>query len=652
MGSIFISYRRAGTSGYGGRLQEDLRHHFGRGRVFRDIDSIRPGSDFTQVIEQAVARSGIVLVLIGANWLHVTNSRGKRRLKDPDDFVRLEVESALKHGIVVVPVLVEGARMPSPTDLPASMSRLGRMQAIEVTDERWDYDLHRLITVLEEVVGPPADDPANRTAEHAAVAMAAPPAWALAEPDPAPGSAPPLPAPATGGHALPDAAPADAPSAEEPARPVRLASRVRDTAARSGARFGRVVRERRLRVVAAVGTVVLLLGVLVGVTTAGAAPTRKVPVVVERDLAAAKQALERAGFVVETEERPDGRPGGIVLGSDPAGGTAARKGSAIRLFVSANADTLAVPSVTQLARPDAVAAIEAAGLVASVVEQQNDVAAAGTVIGQSPEAMTAVGRGSTVTITVSTGTVAPTSVPGTAPPTTGPEVTTVPGSTPTSAGTPPTAPPTTPRPTVPPTKPPLPPLTTGNLVANPGAENSGESAPFTVGQAPAGWRRGSDQPIAAAYGASGTRDGCTPASYPTVGALQGSGRRLFTGGYDAGGGCNLAGGSTPRLVQTISLSPYAGRTDGVGWDASARLASYPGSGDAAELTVNVLGGGGRVLTSGSTGPVSNASGPAFQTRSLRGQLPPGATAVEVVLSFPVSNSYSGGFADDVLFKLG
>ena len=148
MSSIFISYRRAGTSGYGGRLQEDLCHHFGRDRVFRDIDSIRPGSDFTEVIEQAVARSGIVLVLIGENWLQAANKNGKRRLDDPDDFVRLEIEAALDQGIVVVPVLVENARVPSPGELPESLIPLGRRQGIELTDERWDYDLSRLVRVM------------------------------------------------------------------------------------------------------------------------------------------------------------------------------------------------------------------------------------------------------------------------------------------------------------------------------------------------------------------------------------------------------------------------------------------------------------------------------------------------------------------------
>jgi hypothetical protein len=161
MSSIFISYRRTGTSGYCGLLQDGLRDHFGRDRVFRDIDSIRPGADFTEVVEKAVSEAGVVLALIGSNWLDAKNEAGGRRLDDPDDFVRLEIESALKHGIVVVPVLVEGAKVPSERELPPSISRLARSQAIALSDERWEYDLNRLVRALEELVGAPSGSPSE-----------------------------------------------------------------------------------------------------------------------------------------------------------------------------------------------------------------------------------------------------------------------------------------------------------------------------------------------------------------------------------------------------------------------------------------------------------------------------------------------------------
>jgi hypothetical protein len=492
MSSIFISYRRAGTSGYGGRLQEDLRHHFGRGRVFRDIDSIRPGSDFAQVIDQAVARSGIVLALIGSSWLQATNERGQRRLDDPDDFVRLEIEAALKQGIVVIPVLVEGARVPSPGDLPPSISRLGRTQGIELTDERWDYDLSRLIGVLEEVVGVPSEPTLDRTA-------AGPAAWSTAsQPAAGVGIVPPGPAGAPGASDTTAAAPVvGGPPAPGPAEPATVPPPAPPPAVGPD----RLVRDRRLVAAAVVSVVVLLvLGVLVGVSRGRGPARRAVPGVVDRDVAAATLALRTAGFVVETETKPEeARPGGIVVAQDPAGGASVKKGATVRLSVSGNTGKLAVPSVVNLNRTDAVAAIEAAGLVANVVEQRNDGTPAGTVFVQSPDPTTAVDKGATVTITVSTGTAPPASAAPGAAAGAGAATGAAGGQAAAPATTRATAPPATAAPGT------LPPISTGNLVTNPGAEASAASAPFTVGQAPAGWQRGALQPIAAAYGASGQR---------------------------------------------------------------------------------------------------------------------------------------------------
>lgn len=156
MKPVFISYRRDDTSGYGGRLDDALRHRFGDDGVFRDIDAIRPGADFVATIEAAVAGSGAVIALIGKDWLTITDTSGRRRLDDPGDFVRLEIASALHKGIDVIPVLVEGAGPPGPSDLPESIAVLGRRQAIELSDDRWDYDVGRLIARLEELLGPTA----------------------------------------------------------------------------------------------------------------------------------------------------------------------------------------------------------------------------------------------------------------------------------------------------------------------------------------------------------------------------------------------------------------------------------------------------------------------------------------------------------------
>jgi hypothetical protein len=645
MTSIFISYRRAGTSGYGGRLQEDLRHQFGRERVFRDIDSIPPGSDFPEFIDRAVAGSGIVLALIGSNWLTTTNKSGKRRLDETDDFVRLEIESALKQHIVVVPVLVEGATVPSPAELPRSISRLGRTQGIELSDDRWDYDLGRLVRVIENVTGLAAQPTLDRslpgaTSAHGLTALGFPApeeAAGLSGADTTPPTPPPpLPPPPSASDR-----PEPAPALPHDAAPTAVgATRLR--------------RDRRVLVAGVVSVVLLLaLGVLAGVTRAGAPARRTVPGVVDRDLTFATATLRTAGFVVHTEQKPDpGRPEGIVVAQEPAGGASVKKGAAVTLSVSAGSGKQAVPSVVKLSKDDAVAAIQGAGLVADVVEQKNDGVAAGTVFQQSPDPATAVDKGSKVTITVSTGTATP-SAPGSVSPG-GAGATQAPGQAP-APGVgqgPATTRGTTSATAPPPTAPPPPPVSTGNLVTNPGAEGSAASAPFTVGQPPAGWQRGAFQAIAAAYGSSGDKANCGTAGYPTVDQLQGSGQLLFTGGYDAAGGCTLPGGSTPTLVQGIALTPFAGRTDGLGWEASVRLASYPGSGDGAALTVEVLGGGGQTLASATTGVVSNPAGDfAFRTKVLRGQLPPGAASVRLTLSFP-SSGYSGGFADDVSFRLG
>jgi TIR domain-containing protein len=89
MGGIFISYRRDDSGPYAGRLRDTLTHHFGAEQVFRDIDSVDPGERFPRLIEQEVGSCDALLALIGPEWLAITDAAGRRRLDDPDDFVRL-----------------------------------------------------------------------------------------------------------------------------------------------------------------------------------------------------------------------------------------------------------------------------------------------------------------------------------------------------------------------------------------------------------------------------------------------------------------------------------------------------------------------------------------------------------------------------------
>ena len=123
MGGIFISYRRDDSQAWAGRLYDALRRTFGPSRVFRDIDTLEAGADYAEAIEQWLAKSDVVLVVIGPRWLTATDPNGRRRLDDPDDLTRLEVAAALRRGIRVVPVLVGGAAMPSGEELPEDASR-------------------------------------------------------------------------------------------------------------------------------------------------------------------------------------------------------------------------------------------------------------------------------------------------------------------------------------------------------------------------------------------------------------------------------------------------------------------------------------------------------------------------------------------------
>jgi len=147
--SVFISYRRDDSAGEAGRLADALEARFGNERVFRDVEDIPAGEDFARVIDQALGRATTLLVLIGRKWLDARNESGKRRLEVPQDFVRLEIESALRQGIRVLPVLVQGATMPSPEQLPETMRPFSRIQALELSDSRWDYDVGTLIRTLK-----------------------------------------------------------------------------------------------------------------------------------------------------------------------------------------------------------------------------------------------------------------------------------------------------------------------------------------------------------------------------------------------------------------------------------------------------------------------------------------------------------------------
>jgi hypothetical protein len=151
---IFISYRRDDTSGYAGRLYDRLVGRFGDDRVFMDIDTIAPGHEFATDIEKALTDCDACVVLIGRQWLSITDAEGRRRLDDPTDFVRLEVATAIRRGITIFPVLVDRANALASVALPDDIRPLAGRQAIELTNERWNYDTGRLLLALQEKLTP------------------------------------------------------------------------------------------------------------------------------------------------------------------------------------------------------------------------------------------------------------------------------------------------------------------------------------------------------------------------------------------------------------------------------------------------------------------------------------------------------------------
>jgi hypothetical protein len=150
-GRIFISYRREETAYPAGWLYDRLSSRFG-GQVFKDVDSIQLGDDFVEVITRAVGSCDVLLALIGEDWLTITDAKGERRLDDPADFVRLEIEAALSRNVRVIPILVDGAAMPRADQLPESLAGLGRRQALELSPSRFETDTDRLLKVLEQTL--------------------------------------------------------------------------------------------------------------------------------------------------------------------------------------------------------------------------------------------------------------------------------------------------------------------------------------------------------------------------------------------------------------------------------------------------------------------------------------------------------------------
>jgi DNA polymerase len=152
MSRIFINYRRQDSEGYVGRLHDHLAKHFERHDLFMDVDDIPPGADFVQVLESAVAACDVFIAVIGPHWLTITDAGGNRRLEQWNDFVRIEIASALKQSKLVIPVLVGRARMPALTDLPGDIQPLAHRNAVELGHQRFAYDVEKLVEAIKAAI--------------------------------------------------------------------------------------------------------------------------------------------------------------------------------------------------------------------------------------------------------------------------------------------------------------------------------------------------------------------------------------------------------------------------------------------------------------------------------------------------------------------
>ena len=180
MTGIFISYRREHTAAVVDRLHKRLADHFGERQIVRDVETVEPGDDFGQRIDQVVGSSDAFLAIISDRWLLDRNPAGKRPIGIARDWVQREIEVALRRpDVPVIPVLIEGAAMPDEQVLPYSVRSLANLRAMHLSDYDWDDQVAQLVKALEEVIGPPGSTrpalPGGALAGPAPAAEAPPP---------------------------------------------------------------------------------------------------------------------------------------------------------------------------------------------------------------------------------------------------------------------------------------------------------------------------------------------------------------------------------------------------------------------------------------------------------------------------------------------
>ena len=152
MRKIIISYRRADSDAIAGRIRDRLASHFGENSIFMDIDSIPFGTDFRDYIRDALFDGDVLVAVVGPKWLG-PGKGAHLRIQEENDPIRIEVETALDRGIAVIPVLVNGALMPKPSELPSTLANFAFRNAAEVDSGR-DFHPHmdRLLRSIDQIL--------------------------------------------------------------------------------------------------------------------------------------------------------------------------------------------------------------------------------------------------------------------------------------------------------------------------------------------------------------------------------------------------------------------------------------------------------------------------------------------------------------------
>jgi hypothetical protein len=145
---VFVSYRREDTAAAVAHLHHSLGQLLGDDKIFRDVDTIQPGQNFEAVIQEAIRTTSVCLVVIGPSWLTVKRASGRRRLDERNDYVRMEIESALRTGVEVIPLLVDGATMPARKELPESIRGLAARNAYELP---WASGISKLGDRIQQI---------------------------------------------------------------------------------------------------------------------------------------------------------------------------------------------------------------------------------------------------------------------------------------------------------------------------------------------------------------------------------------------------------------------------------------------------------------------------------------------------------------------